>query len=290
MKIFLKLYKTVFIKPFIFLICLPLLISGCTSGSDDIIKISSSTTGQEFTKTHPSFKGENILNLGIINLRAGNVRESVKLLEEFANYHPNNPVGQFYLGKAYYKDMRYEDSIVKFKQAFILDKETPEPLLYLGRAYKKLGNRKKAVKTLYKYLLIESDTSIAEKIREEINSMSEPVIGSGIIGRIFVTNEVNREKGIALGTKVIFRANIPEIYASLEIINAPYNTEIETKWYYIISDEEKMEVNKTSFNAEGSKNALVSLKKPSSQWPLGEYKLEIYVDKEKNASVNFYIF
>ncbi len=278
-------------KLFFLLICLCLFISGCNKDgeSSDITKIVS-PTDHEVVKSYHSSRGEDLLNLAIINLRAGEIQKSIALLEKFTAYYPSNPVGQFYFGKAYYKNRMYEDSIKKFKKAFILDPASPEPLLYLGRAYEKTGNRKKAIKTLYEYLLRESDAYAIQKTGKEINSLAQPVVGKNIIGRISVTDEIIREKSLALSSKILFKRDTPEIFTSLEVIEAAYDTKIDVKWYYLVSNDKKMKVNSSSFKVEGSKNALVSIKNPSSDWPAGKYKLEIFVDNEKNTSLNFYIF
>lgn len=284
-----QFFKNKILKTFCLLLFLPIIISGCNKNSDNIQKITALPAHEAVDDFH-SYREEDLINLGEINLRAGNFQKAIRILEKVTAYYPDNPIGQFYLGKAYYKNKRYEDSIGKFKYAFVLDKSYPEPLFYLGKAYEKTGKREKAIKALYKYLLIESNPYNQEKAREDLNYLSIPVVGKDVIGRIFVTDEIIREKKLAMNSKVCFRANVPEIFASIEVIGAPNNTNVEANWYYLASENKKMEVNSTKFTVNDSKSVLASLKKPSYDWPPGKYILEILVNKEKNASLNFYIF
>lgn len=279
------------IKLFLIIITLPALISGCdkSNSSEDIIKIVS-PDGHDIVKNIHSAKQEDLLNLGAINMRAGKLQESIQSLEKFTTYYPHNPVGQLYLGRAYYADQRYDQAIKRFKRAYVLDKSSPDPLLYLGKAYDKAGNTAKAIKSIYKYILEEQDQLSKQKAADQINLYAKPITGKGIIGRVSVTDRVIKENNLALTSKACFSRKIPEVFASVEVIEAPYDTEIEARWLYVVSEEKKMEVNSASFSLTGSKNALVTLKKPSQDWPVGEYNLEILVNNEKNTSLTFYVF
>ncbi len=276
---------------FLIIISLPVLICGCdkTDSSGDIVKIMP-PVGHEVVKDFHSINREDLLNLAVINLRAGKTRESIELLEKFTTYYPGNSVGHLHLGRAYYADQRYEDAIGRFKRAYVLDRYSPEALFYLGKAYDRAGNTNKAVKTLYKYILAEPDALSRQKAADEINLYTDPIGGKGIIGRVSVTDEVIKENNLALSSKACFNREIPEIFASVEIVGAPSNTDIIAMWLYFVSEGKKMKVNSASFSLTGSKNALISLKKPSQNWPAGKYSLEIFVDKEKNTSLIFYMF
>jgi|GEM_PF-1877903 len=287
MKIFSKFVKILFL-----LVCIPLSLTGCDqdNSSGDVVKIGPGSTGHEMVKDYYSMDQDNLLNLGKINLQAGEVDDAIQILEKFTQYYPNNPVGQFYLGKAYYKKGEYKDSIRKFKKAFIFDKTSPEPLLHLGMAYKQTGEQDKAINAVYEYLLRETDITVSARVEDKVNTFAEPVVGKNIIGRVFVSDDVIKEENIALNPKIFFRADTPEIFASVEIIGSANDTPIRIKWYYFASEEEKIEVNSSAFKAGGTQNVLIALKKPSTDWPAGKYKLEILVENEKNAGLIFYIF
>ncbi len=123
-----------------------------------------------------------------------------------------------------------------------------------------------------------------------VRELSGPVIGKNVIGRVFVTDRVEKEKNIALTPMVWFDKNIPFIYASLEIINAPPDTEIEAELVYELSKNERLDVNSVLFKTTGSENTAISVKKPSSGWPAGKYRLNIFVNGAKNIDLTFYIF
>ncbi|HSA06818.1 MAG TPA: tetratricopeptide repeat protein [Candidatus Gastranaerophilales bacterium] len=280
-----------FIKQLLILVCLPLIMSGCDqkNSSEDIIKIAAPVE-HEIIEKHSSLDQETLLNQGIINLKADNVEKAIEILENYTTYYPHNSVGQFYLGKAYLNNMRYEDAIKTFRKTLMLDESETQAFLYIGQAYEKMGQRKSAIKYLYKYLIAESGSLDTKKISGEINDLAEPVIGKDIIGRVFVTNEVIKEKNLALKPMTCFESAVPEIYGSLEIIDAPANTEIEVKWRFLLKNDKKMEINSHFFTVQGTKNALALIKKPVPNWIPGEYELEILVDGEKNTNLNFYIF
>ncbi len=274
---------------FLLIISISLFLNGCDEDkAADMVKITPPTDHEVIQGFH-SMKGDDMLNLAVINMRAGEIKKAILMLEKFIIRYPNNPVGLFYLGQAYYKKGLYKEAINNLKRAYALDTTMTKPLYYLSKSYEKIGDRKKALKALYKYLLTETHSYRINLIIKEANSYAEPVIGRGIIGRVSVTDEVIPEKKLALCPKFFIRADALEIFASLEIIEAPHNTGISAKWYHINSENKKKEVNSSTFSVKGSKNELIPLKKPSSGWTAGEYRLEILVENEKNLSLYFYI-
>ena len=309
----------VFRKIILCLALTTLFLTGCEKADMDMAE---TMPPRDLVKEYYMLQKENLLELGVINLRGQDIEKSIELLEVYTTRYPNQAIGQFYLGKAYYKNMRYEDSIKKFKRAYNLDSSVVQSLLYLGKAYKRTGENQKALKVLYKY--ISSEFSDVNRARDEINKMAEPVMGKHVIGRVFVSDDVLHEKNIALSMKSCFPAQTPEIYASIELLETPAmpeqegfsdceklksiegsvisenrnsnafpicnKTEIRARWNYFLSEEEKVEVNSISFKAEGAKNTLLSFKKPFTGWKEGEYELEIFVNNEKNVSLIFYIF
>ncbi|OGI00175.1 MAG: hypothetical protein A2Y25_00310 [Candidatus Melainabacteria bacterium GWF2_37_15] len=151
---------------------------------------------------------------------------------------------------------------------------------YLGKAYFENNELNKSLHHTKQALYDKTLT----------NELAGPIIGKGVLGRVFVTNEVIEEKNLALKPKACFDKNTPVIYASLEIINAPSDSEIEAEWVYELPKNEQVKVNSSLFKANGSKNALVSVKKPTSEWPAGKYRLNVYINGEKNTDLTFYVF
>ena len=221
--------------------------TGCdrSNSSPDIVKIVPDE--HKIIKDFAESNGENVLNQGVINLKAGNIQQAISILQQYVQYHPGNSVAHLYLGKAYYEDNQTSKALFHIKQAFSLDSTLSREL-------------------------------------------AGPFIGKGVIGRVFVTNETDEGKKLALKPKACFDKDTPVIYASIEIINALPDTEIESEWVYEISKNEEVQVNSAKFKAEGSKDALVSIKKPDSSWPPGKYKLNVYVNREKNTDLTFYVF
>jgi len=153
---------------------------------------------------------------------------------------------------------------------------------YLGRAYYENNEKDKFLHHTKQAFIIDKDLA---------KELAGPAIGNDEIGRVFVTNESTGEENeiLALKPMVWFDRSISAVNVSIEIIKAEPGTEIDTELLYEISKNEEMKVNSILFNAEGSKNAVVSVKKPESGWPEGRYKVNIFVNGQRNISHNFYI-
>ena len=235
------------------LLLLFIFITLTTSGCDKSSEdiVKITSDDHAMVKEHSEFKIENALNEGLINYRAGNIQKSIEILEKVVTYYPTNSLAHYYLGRAYFENNELNKSLHHIKQA------------------------------LYDKILA--------------NELAGPIIGKGILGRVFVTNEIIEEKNLALKPKACFDKSTPVIYASLEVINAPPKSQLEAEWVYELPKNneqvrEQVKVNSAFFEANGSKNALVSVKKPSSEWPAGKYKLNVYINGEKNTDLTFYIF
>ncbi len=153
---------------------------------------------------------------------------------------------------------------------------------YLGRAY--YENNEKA-----KFL---HHTKQAFSIDKELaKELAGPAIGNDEIGRVFITaqTEGKENENLALRPMVWFDRNIEAVNVSIEIIKAEPGTEIETELLYELSKEEDLKVKSILFNTEGSKNAVVSIKKPETGWPEGKYRVNIFVNSKRNISQVFYI-
>ena len=55
------------------------------------------------------------------------------------------------------------------------------------------------------------------------------------------------------------------------------------------SDRQKLPVNMVKFEVNGAKNVLLELTRPNTNWPVGNYELDIIMDNNVNAVVPFSI-
>ncbi|HOR85463.1 MAG TPA: zinc-ribbon domain-containing protein [Bacillota bacterium] len=82
-----------------------------------------------------------------------------------------------------------------------------------------------------------------------------------------------------------FSAQTPVIYAAVLVRNAPDDTKISTKWTYI---PENYEIIMLDFNTtEASQYVAFHVSKPDQGFPLGEYKVEFFLNDEPADVLNF---
>jgi tetratricopeptide (TPR) repeat protein len=278
-----------FINIVALIVIFPVILNGCDGNqAEDIEKITTSSE-QEVIRDISAYQGENSLNQGVVCYKAGNIPKAIAALEQYVLYHSQNSMGQYYLGKAYFANNMFDKAIVHLGKAVNLDDEISDSYYYLGKSYQSLNNKQKAIENLYKYISLNPNILNKVKIEDEINNLSSPVIGIDIIGRIFTTDQVIKDKNIAVDSKSLFLQETDTIYASLEIINPKYNSIIYAEWSYLSPVSDKVQVNTIQFTVSSSKNAVLSLKKPLTGWPSGQYLLEIYVNRIKNSEIKFYI-
>jgi hypothetical protein len=114
-------------------------------------------------------------------------------------------------------------------------------------------------------------------------------VGKGIIGRVSMTDKVDFKNNIPLNIEVFFDSSIPVIYSCIELVNGTKSKDIEVNWYYILQNNERLPVNSIKFSGQGSKNVVISLKKPYTEWPIGKYEQVISVNGVENTTVPFII-
>lgn len=256
-----------------------------------LITVCFNTTRQNTlnTKTYIPEEARNLLNEGATKMRTGNYKEAAKYFQDLVNLYPDIKEGYLNLGLAYAKDNQLKKSTSYWEQAVKIDNKYSDAYYNLGLTYKILKNNNKAVENLTRYILLNPEDPHLKMIKEEISQLREPYLGSGLIGRISVSNEIDFDHNIALSVKDLFNPSTPYIYFCVEVINAPENTNIEIYWYYKTDDNQKIPVNSKNFHIKGSKNVILSLKKPDPEWPSGAYFAEISVNGVQNISVPFNI-
>lgn len=83
-----------------------------------------------------------------------------------------------------------------------------------------------------------------------------------------------------------FTSDTSKIYVTMELSNAPSDTEIKAEWYYV---DNNTEIDSYSTTAEGSGPVVFYLTKPNDGWPAGDYRVDIILDGEKVSSKNFVV-
>lgn len=208
---------------------------------------------------------------------------AVKLKPDFAQAHYN-------LGVAYFETKRINLSIQEWENVINLDPNYAKAYLSLAFSFEKLSNNDKAVEYYTKYIELKPDDPNADKINKKINSLRKQVVGQGIIGRVTITDKIDIETYQPLLSKDIFNDNVPVIYTTAEVGDAPENTKIKIVWYYQGIKGQEILVNSKEHVITGPNNMLFEITKPETKpWPIGRYEVRIYVDGKENLSVPFTI-
>lgn len=273
----------IFLAVIIFLVLFGYLFKG---NSDDVIKITSETSPSKFT-----FNGKVVsLKTGINLLKAGKIDEAIKFFNEYQDFFSDNPKYYYYSGQAYFKKGLYQKASACFEKALSFDNTNYNLYLDLAHAYEKAKNNNKAAENLVNYVFKSNDLSKNPEIRNELNRLACETLGSGVVGRISVTDQAELTKNSAIGLKQAFSSETPVIFASIELINSKENDVIQANWNFINNNGETIPVNSSKFSYTGSKTVLLSIKNPVTGWPIGKYELQILTNGTKNSTKYFYIF
>jgi hypothetical protein len=87
-----------------------------------------------------------------------------------------------------------------------------------------------------------------------------------------------------------FTADVPEIFASVKLSNAPEDTEVSAEWIYVsgeLADTENYTIMTLSDNYEGTQYLFFSVSKPETGWPGGNYKVVLSIDGEEQLTIPF---
>jgi len=276
------IYKNIIMKKIaISLILITILFSGCSFGRNNSSRV---VQNDNVISSDAKF----ILDKSTEEIRLGEIKEAIKDLQVLTGLYPKLAIGYYNLGLAYIKNNQLNEAIKAWEETTRIDSKYADAYFNLGKAYKSI-NKKKARDNYLKYLLLRPNDPYINTIKDEISKLKKPSIGKGIIGRISTTDEVDFKNNIALTVKDFFKPNTPFIYSCIELVNATKDQIIEVNWFYIMQNNEKIPVNSIKFSGQGSKNVVVSLKKPYTGWPIGKYEEVIFVNGTENTVIPFII-
>lgn len=86
-----------------------------------------------------------------------------------------------------------------------------------------------------------------------------------------------------------FYVDTPAIYCSLKVSNAPAASDITSVWIYVQGELELTDYEIASYGitAEGTTYLYFYMNRPASGWPIGEYKLILYLNGKEAVSLPF---
>jgi len=88
----------------------------------------------------------------------------------------------------------------------------------------------------------------------------------------------------------MFAPDVPEIFCSVLLTDAPEGTSVLSEWYYVSGEVEgvtNLLIDSVPLTVSGTQYLQFSLTIPDNGWPAGEYKLVLYLDGAQDVSVPF---
>lgn len=84
-----------------------------------------------------------------------------------------------------------------------------------------------------------------------------------------------------------FTTTTPAFYVTGDINNSPDDTVISAVWYYLDTDSDYM-IDQSQYQVEGTNNSFYfSLSIPDNGWPVGTYRVDLYIDDAVDQSIFF---
>lgn len=85
----------------------------------------------------------------------------------------------------------------------------------------------------------------------------------------------------------VFATDTPIIFLTAKLANAPEETLAGAEWYYIDGDEEVFIDSVEVESVDTTTSLVFSLSIPYDGWPVGDYMVKLFIDREYDQTVNF---
>lgn len=124
------------------------------------------------------------------------------------------------------------------------------------------------------------------------DGISFPGFGGGktSLSNATMCKSVDLETGEPVEPGDTFTATTGVIFCSVKVSNATPDIEISAEWLYLpagADDEAGLLISSWSTTMEGTGYIPLSITRPESGWPQGDYKVVFYRDEQKVLSVPF---
>jgi hypothetical protein len=111
---------------------------------------------------------------------------------------------------------------------------------------------------------------------------------SSVISKVTMAEDVQGDKGDPVNPTTTFKPQAT-FHAVVAIENAPKDTQLKVAWYAVDVGEAaspNTEIDSYELSADGTRNIDFTLK-PKTQWPVGKYRVEIYLNGNLDRTVEF---
>jgi len=118
----------------------------------------------------------------------------------------------------------------------------------------------------------------------------ETKVGTAGISEATMCSGVDPQTGQPVDNVDIFAASVPEIFCSVKLSNATFDTEVRAVWIYIGGEIKELSnhvIDEYTLTAEGNSYVFFTLSASSNGWPQGGYAVKLYLDGREKMTVPF---
>jgi len=112
------------------------------------------------------------------------------------------------------------------------------------------------------------------------------------LSKATMCQSVNPQTGEPVEPTTSFATDTAEIFCSVKLANAPSGTEIKSEWIFVkgeTGDAVDYLIDTWNTTAAGSGYISFSITRPEGNWPMGDYKVVLYLDGKEVTSAPFKI-
>lgn len=117
-------------------------------------------------------------------------------------------------------------------------------------------------------------------------SMTACVLTTANFTELTMASEVDANQKPVVKTNT-FSTDTPVIYVTGTLNNAPEGTVVVTSWYYLENDSYLFIDGVSMGFVDSSTDFSFSLSRPTTGWPVGDYKVELIIDEAKTSTITF---
>lgn len=122
-----------------------------------------------------------------------------------------------------------------------------------------------------------------------IGCQGEVSFTTASLSKATMAESVNETTMEPIEKTTVFTPDVPVMYCTVKLSNAPSDTEVKAEWIYVEGEAEGVTdylIYEDTITIEGTRYLGFSLTS-DTLWPRGAYKVVLYVDGEESLSVPF---
>ena len=123
-----------------------------------------------------------------------------------------------------------------------------------------------------------------------VGALVVPIGATAQQAKARIESAITSDSRETMAEKEVFAPSTPKVYVIYMMADAPKGTRLKAIWY--AEKAEGVEANSKMNESTGSSGSgtywgAVSYSKPTAGWPIGTYKVELYLDDKLEKTVRF---